>query len=71
MRDSACRWCIGPPLYYLCISNYLCPYLCGYSKGFSSQEALLSLIENWKKVLNKKGFGEAVLMDLFNRPSIQ
>ena len=28
------------------ISNYLFLYLCGYRKGFSSQEALLSLIEN-------------------------
>ena len=46
------------------ISNYLSPYLCGYRKGFSLQQALLSLIENWKKVLDKKGFGGAVLMDL-------
>ena len=46
------------------ISNYLSPYLCGYRKGFSSQQALLSLIENWKMVLDKKGFGGAVLMDL-------
>ena len=38
--------------------------MCGYRKGFSSQQALLSLIENWKKVLDKKGFGGAVLMDL-------
>ena len=45
-------------------SNYLSPYLCGYRKGFSSQQALLSLFENWKKVLDKKGFGGAVLMDL-------
>ena len=30
----------------------------------SSQQALLPLIENWKKVLDKKGFGGAVLMDL-------
>ena len=46
------------------ISNYLFPYLCGYRKGFRSQQALLSLIENWKKDLDKKGFGRAVLMDL-------
>ena len=46
------------------ISNYLSSYLCGYRKGFSSQQAFLSLIENWKKVLDKKGFGGAVLMDL-------
>ena len=34
------------------INNYLSPYLCGYRKGFSSQQALLSLIENWKMVLD-------------------
>ena len=38
--------------------------MCGYRKGFSLQYALLSLIENLKKVLDKKGFGGAVLMDL-------
>ena len=37
------------------INNYLSPYLCGYRKGFSSQQALMSLIENWKRVLDKKG----------------
>ena len=46
------------------ISNYLSPYLCGYRTGFNSQQVLLSLIENWKKVLDKKGYGGAVLMDL-------
>ena len=46
------------------INNYLSPYLCGYRKSFSSQQALLSLIEIWKKVLNKKGFGGVVLIDL-------
>ena len=46
------------------ISNYLSPYLCGYRKGFSSQQALMSLIENWKRVLDKKCFGGAVLIDL-------
>ena len=47
------------------ISSYLSPYLCGYRKGFSSQRALLPVIENWKKCLEKKGFGGAALMDLF------
>ena len=45
-------------------SNYLSPYLCGYRKDCSSQQALLSLIENWKRVLHKKGFGGGVSMDL-------
>ena len=41
------------------ISNYLFLYLCGYRKGFSLQQALLSL-----KISYKQGFGGAVLMDL-------
>ena len=45
--------------------NYLSSCLCGYRKGFSSQQALLSLIENWKMVLDKKDFRVAVLMDLY------
>ena len=46
------------------INSFLTPYLCGYIKGFSTQQALLSLIEKWKIVLNSKGYGGAVLMDL-------
>ena len=38
--------------------------MCGYRKGFSTQHALLSLIEKWKKVLDHKGYVGAVLMDL-------
>ena len=47
------------------ISHYLSPYFCGYRKGFNSQQALLSLIGNWKEILDKKGFGEVVLMNLY------
>ena len=45
------------------MKNKLSPYLCGYRKGFSTQYALLSLIERSKKILDEKGFGGAVLMD--------
>ena len=38
--------------------------MCGYRKGFSTQHALLSLIEKWKNVLDNKGYGGARLMDL-------
>ena len=31
------------------MKNKLSPYLCGYRKGFSTQYALLSLIERWEK----------------------
>ena len=38
--------------------------MCGYRQGFCSQQALLPLIENWKKVLDKQGFGETDWTDL-------
>ena len=38
--------------------------LCGYRKGFASQHALISMIEQWKKSLDQNGFAGAVLMDL-------
>ena len=41
------------------VEEYLPPYLCGYRKGFSTQQALLCLIERWKNVLDKKGYGGA------------
>ena len=47
------------------ITNYLSPYyFCGYRKGYNTQQALVSLIEKWKKILDDKGFGGAVLMGL-------
>ena len=46
------------------IERFLSPYLCGYRKGFSTQFALISLIEKWRKYLNNKGYTGAVLMDL-------
>ena len=39
-------------------------YLCGYRKGCNTQQALVSLIEKWKKILDDKGFGGAVLTDM-------
>ena len=45
-------------------SNFLSPYLCGYRKGFSTQLALLSSTEKWKKALDDKSFGGAALTDL-------
>ena len=46
------------------MDEYLSPHLCGYRKGFSTQTALSSLIEKWKQILDDKGYGLAVLMDL-------
>ena len=38
--------------------------MCGYRKGFNIQQALVSLIETYKKVLERKGYGGTVLTDL-------
>ena len=46
------------------MNEYLSPFLCGYRKGFSTQTALSFLIEKWKKILDNKGYGAAILMDL-------
>ena len=36
------------------------PYPCGYRKRFSTQYALLSLLEKWKKTIDNKGFAGCV-----------
>ena len=41
----------------------LSPYLCGYCKGFNAQHALLSPLEKWRIMLDRRGCGGAVLMD--------
>ena len=46
------------------IGKFLSPFLCGYREGFSTQYALLTLIERWKFCLDKQGFAGALLMDL-------
>ena len=46
------------------IDMYLSPYLCGCRKGYSSQYALLAMIEPWKLSLDKCGFAGGTLMDL-------
>ena len=46
------------------IKGILSNKLCGYRKGFSTQHALMSMTEQWRKSLDNKGFAGAVLMDL-------
>ena len=46
------------------IETHLSPFMCGYRKGFSTQYALIALIEKWKVSLDNKGFAGAILMDL-------
>ena len=52
------------------INSFLTPYLCCYRIGFSTQQALLSLIEKWKIVLDSKGYSGALPMDLSKNGSI-
>ena len=40
------------------------PHLCGYRKGYSTQTALISMLEKWKLYRDNKGFAGGVLMDL-------
>ena len=44
--------------------RFLSPFLCGYRKGYSAQHALLHMLEKWKIILDKGGYGGGVLMDL-------
>ena len=42
----------------------LSPKLCGFRKSYSTQHALLNLLKNWLKTLDKSGVIGTVLMDL-------
>ena len=39
-------------------------YMCGYRKGFSTEHAILSLIEKWKMVIGNKEYSGAILIIL-------
>ena len=44
--------------------TFFSPYLCGFRKGYNTQQALVRFVEKCKSVLDKKGFAGAILMDL-------
>ena len=46
--------------------NKLSPYLCGFRKGYSTQQCLIIMIERWKKALDEHDIAGAVLTDLSN-----
>ena len=46
------------------IENHLYVHMCGYRKGFSTQHALLTLLEKWKKSLDGHGYAGAIITDL-------
>ena len=45
-------------------NKILSPKLCGFRKGYSTQHAVLNLLKNWQKYLDKSGVVGTVLMDL-------
>ena len=46
------------------VTSFLSNFLCRFRKGYNTQHALLNLIEKCKRVLDKKGYAGAILMDL-------
>ena len=46
------------------IDKFLSPDLCGFRKGYSTQDCLLVMVKTWKKVLDKKENAGAMLTDL-------
>ena len=44
--------------------SFFSTFLCGYRKDFSTQQALLLLIEIWKNILDQNGYSGGILMDL-------
>ena len=48
----------------LYMETYLSPFLCGFRKGYSTQNCLMVMLERWKKALDKQKIAGALLTDL-------
>ena len=46
------------------IDNHLSKYLCGFRKGYSTQQCLILMLEKWKKALDNHNVAGALLTDL-------
>ena len=46
------------------VKSFLSQYLCGFRKGYNTQQALVRFLEECKSVLDNKGFVGGILMDL-------
>lgn len=46
------------------MDKFLWHFICRYRNSFSSQAALLCLVDKWKATLDKKYFAGGILMDL-------
>ena len=42
------------------MEEFMSPYLCGFRKDFSTQHALIALIEKWKSSLDQKGYAGSI-----------
>ena len=51
---------------YPYFQDKLSEILCGFREGYSTQHALIRLIEKWRKCLDASGIVGTILMDLFN-----
>ena len=49
---------------YPFVERFLSPHLCDFRRGYSTQYALLKLVEDCRKALGKKGCVGTVMMDL-------
>ena len=45
-------------------NEFVSPFLCGFRKGHITKHALINLIQNLRKTLDKSGLVGCVLMDL-------
>ena len=46
------------------MNKFLSPYLCGFRKGYSTQNGLIDMLEKWRKALDKNKNAAALLTDL-------
>ena len=46
------------------INTHLYKHMYGYRKGYNTQQALISLLEKWKSMLDKQGYAGVLMMDL-------
>ena len=48
------------------MDQFLLKYLCGFGKGFTAQECLLAMLENWKIKIDEGNVFGVLLIDLPN-----
>ena len=51
------------------VEDILSPFLCGYRNGFSAQHASFSMLEKWRKSLDKRGFMEGESLWIYQKHS--